>query len=322
MAEENTSTTTSTLPKNFFDSTSFDWQAYLRYRPTYTKEFYNLILDYHRSKEPTAQFLLTHDIGTGPGQVAEHFTQYFTSVIASDASAPYAAVARQRLEQSHPGKTTVVQFPAELLAEKFPAGEADLLTAAECLPLMNREKAFSSFAHLLKPGGTLAIWFYGRPFFVDPDMSKAQELYEKISTAAFSTAKPFKGGVMENAWTIIASWFDEAHFPRDEWEKVERLKVNPDREMTFLPAVELDYVPEWENGIRDDEKIEEKTDREWWARTGGVDFVRGFVDANMPWKKEYENEEVKGWYEELEKELRGKEHKVSWPVILMLATRK
>lgn len=307
--------------KNFFDSPTFDWKAYLNYRPIYSPEFYKLIIDYHRSKS-NGQFDLAHDVGTGPGQVAEEFSKYFTHVIASDASEPHTAVARQRLEQAFPGKTTVIQSPVEQLLSKFPASSADLITAAECLPIMDRQKAFQSFSHLLKPGGTLAIWFYGRPFFTDPKLARAQELYEKISTVAFSTFKPFHGGMMENAWTIIASWFDLVHFPEAEWTAVQRTKWNPDREMPFLPIAELDYEPQWTSGIREDEEVKEIQDRGWWGKQGGVEFIRGFVGANLPWKKAYESEEVEGWYRDLERELGGEKHAVSWPVVLMLATKK
>ena len=307
--------------KNFFDSPVFDWEAYLKYRPVYSPEFYKLIVDYHRSKS-NAQFDLAHDVGTGPGQTAEEIAKYFTHVIASDASEPYTNVARQRLEQALPGKITVVQCPVEQLASEFPTGSADLITAAECLPLMDWRGAFQSFSYLLKPGGTLAIWFYGRPFFTDPKLARAQELYEKISTTTFRTFEPFRRGTMNDAWTILASRFDLVNFPEAEWASVQRTKWNPDREMPFLPIAELGFEPRWTSEIREDEEVKEVHDLEWWGKQGGVEFIRGFVGANMPWKGNHESEEVKGWYRELEKELGGKEHAVSWPVVLLLATKK
>ena len=309
---------------NFFAASfSFDWEGYLKHRPSYSKEFYDLIYKNHASKK--GPFGLAHDIGAGPGNVADVLAERFSRVVVSDASPENISVAKQRLKDKHDfGKLDFVVSRGEEIASKYPPGSADLITAAECIPIMDGPAATASFAKLLKPGGTLAIWFYGRPIFAEDGMERASELYTKIAGIAFSTFKPFKGTLLEHSWKVIASWLDCVALPSTEWEDVERTRWNADKPILFLPESELDHPLDYSSTVTAEEKIVEKIDRSWWAKDAGIDFVRGFIGVNLPWKKDYETPETDELYRELEEELGGEnaKHKIAWPVVLILATRK
>lgn len=66
-------------------------------------------------------------------------------------------------------------------------GQADFVAVAECIPSMDAEQAMTGFAKLLRPGGTVAIRFYGRPIFAD---EKSQDLSDKITSKAFERTFP------------------------------------------------------------------------------------------------------------------------------------
>ena len=123
----------SSTDSSLFDGgADFDWVKYITYRPVYSPSFYDRIWDYHRNH--SNHWTLAHDVGTGPGNVAEVLRARFDSVVASDPSGFHTAVAQKRLAAS---TVTVEQCRAEdLVALVGPDGhgKADLITLAECIP--------------------------------------------------------------------------------------------------------------------------------------------------------------------------------------------
>jgi 2-polyprenyl-3-methyl-5-hydroxy-6-metoxy-1,4-benzoquinol methylase len=83
-----------------FDSEGYDWEKYIRNRPIYSNDFLNIILEYHRQKNDQLM-LAAHDIGTGPGNVAQYLAQHFETVYASDSSKRNLDNARQRVSSTH-----------------------------------------------------------------------------------------------------------------------------------------------------------------------------------------------------------------------------
>lgn len=316
----------SSTDSSLFDGgADFDWVKYTTNRPNYSPSFYNRIWDYHRSH--SNHWSLAHDVGTGPGNVAEVLSGRFNKVIASDPSGFHTAVAQRRLMGSN---VTLEQCPAEDLVTKVGPdghGKADLITLAECIPLMDAKKAFSGFAKLLRSGGTLAVWFYGRPIFAEEGQEESQKLYDQIAGKAFSRILPIKNTTWQQAFTVMAAWLDNIAFPPEDWMDVERIKWNHDKPLSFMPEEYFDFEVGYKNAVTPDEKVKEHVDRDFWAKEQcGVDWVEGFIDAQFPWKSI--NDEVgaqlKPMYKDLEEAMggTGSKTKISWPVVLLLATRK
>ena len=159
-------------PSKFEGGTDFDWQNYLAHRPEYSASFYDVIWDYHRSH--SNQWSLAHDIGTGPGKVAKVLAGRFNNVVATDPSEYHTAVARQFCEEEI---VTVQQCRAEDLADSVGRGDqgkVDLITVAQAIPLLDVKRALSQCAKLLRPGGTLAVWFHGAQFSSKKDNKRAR----------------------------------------------------------------------------------------------------------------------------------------------------
>lgn len=175
--------------------------------------------------------------------------------------------------------------------------------------------------------GTLAAWFYGRPIFEGTGQEKSQEIYNKITAKAFERLYPIKGSPIEPASTMLASWLDNVAFPPNTWSDIERVKWNHDKDLLFFETKFLDYDVKYQSQVHAGEKVEECIDRGFWAKEDcGVDWVKGFTDAQFPWKNEDESTEkqLEPMYEALEEAMGGKGSKVTiaWPVILLLATKK
>ena len=317
----------STDPSLFDGGAAFDWIKYTTHRPTYSSSFYDRIWEHHRNH--SNHWTLAHDVGTGPGNVAEVLSARFDNVIASDPSGFHTAVAKGRLSASN---VTVERCRAEDLVTLVGPngngyGKADLITLAECVPLMNTEQAFSGFAELLRPGGTLAIWFYGKPIFVGERQEKSQQIYDQIAGKAFSRIFPIKDSMWQQAFTVMAAWLDNIGFPQEDWTNVKRIKWNHDKKLSFLPDEHLDFEPKYKDSVAPEEKVEKSVDRDFWAKEQcGVDWVEGFIDAQFPWKTTNDaiGAQLKPMYKELEEAMggEGSKTKIGWPVVLLLATRK
>jgi len=122
-------------------------EKYITHRPDYTmSDFYSLIWTYHGSH--SNNWTCAHDVGTRPGNVAKIFNERFSNVVASDPSHLHVAVARKRMDNSD---VTFIQCRAEDLLEVTVSDQqrkVDMITLAECIPLMDAEKAFAVFEKL------------------------------------------------------------------------------------------------------------------------------------------------------------------------------
>ncbi|KAL8902657.1 MAG: hypothetical protein Q9207_004495 [Kuettlingeria erythrocarpa] len=154
------------------------WDAYIASRPNYSQSFYNIIHDYHSAHSSSNN--VAHDVGCGTGRVAAELALHYPHIIASDVEADHLAVAKSCLT-SLPGSISYTHSRAEELASHHPPSSADLIAAAEVVVLMDRDAGLASFSQILKPGGTLAVWFYGRPTFSDSTLfAHAQPILDKI----------------------------------------------------------------------------------------------------------------------------------------------
>ena len=201
-------------------------------------------------------------------------------------------------------------------------GQADFVAVAECIPLMDAEQAMTGFAKLLRPGGTVAIRFYGRPIFAD---EKSQDLSDKITSKAFERTFPLKASQMESAIKTMTSWMDVVMFPSETWTDVQRIKWNNGKPLSFRGEEHLDHEIKYKSGVGPGDMIEEQVDRDFWAKKDcGIEWVKRFIDAQYPWETTDDEigAQLKPMYEELEAAMGGKGGtvKIAWPVVLLLTT--
>ena len=317
---------------NFFKRADYSeeyWNDYLAARPHYDQAFYQSIYYYHQSHNGLTK--MAHDVATGPGQVAAELSGHFDHVVASDINATHLAVAEHRLGSLVSSqRVSLLRCSAEEIADEYPPCSADLIAAAECFGLVDASKALRAFSTVLKPNGTLAIWFYGRPIFAEPEYAaKCQPLLASILDLSF--AKIVKGGgpqhkaAMKRASDRMASFLDDVELNSDVWHDVERRKWNPKHPMLFYgpEACDFDITPS--SAIGAEEKVAETQDAGFWERRWDVADVRRFVLASLPAANEtILDERLDSKYRELEREMGGEGavRKITWPVVLILASKK
>ncbi|RDW60555.1 hypothetical protein BP6252_11938 [Coleophoma cylindrospora] len=323
--------TSTTDTSNFFRSAKYDedyWNSYLAARPHYDKNFYDLIYDYHRLHKGFMETV--HDVGTGPGQVAAELALHFKEVVASDNNASHLAVARHRLDSLISSQVVkLVQSTAETLTDVHPECSVDLITAAECLPLIDAEKAVQAFSTILKPNGTLAIWFYGRPIFAEADAARrCQPILESILDMVCSTTVKGGGPQHKEAWkratNRMANFLDDIELKDDTWQHVERRKWNSEYAMSFYGPDACDFEITLSSKVGPGEKEVKNKDLQFWERQWDLAGVRRFVQALLPTFGHNNDDVVEGKYKELGEAMGGEGavRKITWPVVLILASKK
>lgn len=339
--DNNTKSTKPTL----FTGPQMDWTNYLAVRPDYTQsDFYpSLLYAYHDAH--AGAYEIAHDAACGPGQVTATLAKKFRHVYGSDPNA--AIIHTAAAAATTAAETSNISFKvctAENLAtahDDHQHGTVDMVTVAEAMPLLDADAALAAFARLLKPRGTLAIWFYGGPIFSCHDdgddenteekkkkegetvVERVQALFRRITARSLgeSFMQATDGGGRVRAGTTILSWLDNIAFDPACFRDVKRVKWNTDRPLLFFDVIHPDvrYV----NRIGEGETVEDRrVDRSFWEKET-VDFAwaKGFIDAQWPRKVDYEEPEMKTMVEELQRLMDGKVWNASWPVVLLLASK-
>jgi SAM-dependent methyltransferase len=116
---------------------------------------------------------LAWDCACGNGQASVDLADVFERVIATDGSAPQIASARP-----HPRvEYRVAPAEASGLAEQ----SVDLVTVAQALHWLDLQRFYPEAQRVLRPGGVLAVWVYGRLELEGADVNAlVQRFYRDI----------------------------------------------------------------------------------------------------------------------------------------------
>lgn len=139
----------------FHDHFSGHAADYARFRPRYPAELFNYLASQCAEKSSA------WDCGTGNGQAAVALAEFFSHVLATDASAQQIDAAEQ-----HP---RVEYRVCDERKSGLPDGSVDLVTVAQALHWFDTPAFFQEARRVLRPQGVIAVWSYnlqslGEPF--------------------------------------------------------------------------------------------------------------------------------------------------------------
>ncbi|KAH8711857.1 hypothetical protein GQ44DRAFT_690065 [Phaeosphaeriaceae sp. PMI808] len=309
------------------------WQSYVQSRPAPTEDFFQLIYDYHRS-HGDARTEIAHDVGTGPGNIAAKLAAQFNHVVGSDINESVLDAAPSLVPSEVLKRLTFVHSPAEALAQKTPAevggqGTTDLITVSECMPLLDEITSLKAFQKLLRPGGTLAIYFYGPAVFADGDVDKCNALYDKIATRICTFNQPMKDTpgfpFHLRAVEALISELDSIPMPTEDWESVERHKWNCDYPLLFNSKAGFDFDFSPVDRRTKDEVTKEVIDRNSWGVEWDINNVKSYLDSLYPnyrHKAGARYAQLEDMFDELNAAMGKEKRKITFPVVLILATKK
>lgn len=155
---------------NFKDHFSGHAADYAHYRPRYPRELF----EYLAALAPDRT--VAWDCATGNGQAAVVLGEFFTRVIATDASEKQLANAA-----THPQVEYRVA-PAE--ASGLPAGSVALITVAQALHWFDCPKFFAEAKRILRGDGVLAVWCYNL-FRVAPEIDRAVDHFYRETVGPY-----------------------------------------------------------------------------------------------------------------------------------------
>ena len=309
------------------DRTTF-WSAYVSTRPNYSHLFYDLIYAHHASH--SSSWKVAHDVGCGAGQVTAELASRFEHVVASDNNVSHVTEAKRRLS---PGlsdeRVSYRETMGEHLAMHYPPRSADLIASAEAMVLMDEQAALKGFARMLRPGGTLAFWFYGRPTFADAKMfAIAQPLIDALMVhnwaAVIEGSGPKRQAGFKRAAEGMSSWLDSIWLNPSVWTSIRRIKWNTYGTLPFFDEKACGFPLNVSNTVADDNKVETIEDRNFWRNDWNLEQLKSYFRVLFPGFENavrQDDPEIDRLYGQLELKMGNGTATFTWPVSLVMATR-
>ncbi|XXH05574.1 hypothetical protein Hte_012006 [Hypoxylon texense] len=304
------------------------WDEYIATRPVYDDQIFQRIEDYQAEYPQSRSAAL--DIGTGAGSAIGPLTSRFEHVVASDNDPRSIEFARRRYSTLPTERLSYTLSSGEDILQHHPPQSFDLITCAETFPLMDTEVSLNNVSVLLRPGGTLAIWFYGPPFFTEADFaSKCQGILDSIMDHNFRPVVSGGGNARKESWKRAAegmfSWLDYIPFASERWRDVHRHKWNTNARLSFFTPHICDFPVEPVSSVGNHEVVSEELSPSFWEVTWDVSMLRKFVRASFPKPKglAIQDNAMDRLFEELADAMGGREVKrsLSWPAVLVLARK-
>jgi NAD(P)-dependent dehydrogenase (short-subunit alcohol dehydrogenase family) len=197
------------------------------------------------------------------------------------------------------------------------------------MPLLDEAASLKAFHKLLRPGGTLGIYFYGPAVFVDGDVGTCNAVYDKIATRICSFNQPMRGTpgfpFHLRAAEALISEMDSIPIPKEDWESVERYKWNCDHPLLFNSKAGFDFEFSRVDRRAKEEVTKEIIDRNFWGVDWSIDNVKSYLDSLYPNYRDKAGAryaELEVMFEELHAAMGSDKRRVTFPVVLILATKK
>lgn len=226
---------------NFKDHFSKQADEYAKYRPVYPAALF----EYLAALAPS--HALAWDAGTGSGQAAIGFADFFDRVIATDPSE-----AQVRNAAPHP---KVIYKVSAAEQSDLVEHSVDLVTVAQALHWIDLGHFYAEARRVLKPAGVLAVWCYGlneiesgvdeivRHYYRDvvgpywpPERRLIDEHYRTVPFPFIEQTPP--GFYMEAEWTL-----DEYLGYLGTWSATQRYRQQQGADP--LPALRAELLHAW-----------------------------------------------------------------------------
>jgi SAM-dependent methyltransferase len=226
---------------NFKDHFSDAPARYAEFRPTYPEALFAWLAGLCNAHG------CAWDCATGSGQAAVGLSRHFGEVIATDASGEQIAHA------SGPGNVSFRVAPAE--DSGLDAHSVGLVTVAQAAHWFELPRFYAEVQRVLKPGGVLALWGYGRlalPGAMD-------EIFERFYSETIGPFWPPERRLIDDGYRALDFPFAEIaapdffievewNLPRlldylSTWSAVKRYRADHGNDP--LPALMSELQPLW-----------------------------------------------------------------------------
>jgi SAM-dependent methyltransferase len=184
--------------KDHFSSAS---DRYAAYRPDYPAALFAWLAGQRPRSGTSTERDTVWDCATGSGQAALGLAAHFRQVVATDASAEQI-----RHAALHPGIDYRVA-PAE--SSGLDDRSVDLVTVAQAAHWFDLPRFYAEVTRVLKPGGVIALWGYGR--MVLPGEMDA--LFQRFYAETVGPYWPPERALIDDAYRRLDFPFSEIRAP-------------------------------------------------------------------------------------------------------------
>lgn len=147
---------------NYFGAETLEWDQYHQFRPAYPKELFEIIFTYHERNAiaDNDHASLAADFGSGPGTIIPNLLEKFKKVHGSDLNERQIKLGKIALQEKFGKERVEMHVGAAGKCDWIEDGKADLFTSAEAVQWFDSDLWVKEASKKLKPGGTLAFWYY------------------------------------------------------------------------------------------------------------------------------------------------------------------
>ncbi|TKC87188.1 class I SAM-dependent methyltransferase [Trinickia terrae] len=182
---------------------------YVKYRPTYPRE----VVAFVRDACGLAADARIADIGAGTGISTKLFLDAGHPVVAVEPNDAMRRAADVRLA----GHAAYRSVPGTAEATTLPDASVDLVIAAQAFHWFDPATAKREFARILKPGGSIALFWNFRRVTGSPFLDGYEALLRRYSVDYAQVADRYPG----DDW--MAAWFGENFVKKGTFDNVQRL---------------------------------------------------------------------------------------------------
>lgn len=306
--------------KEGFQGDAFDWDAYVKHRPVYGPELYDLVYNYHSDpkRSPKPAWETAYDAGTGIGLVGLEHVKRFNNVILSDAGANYIADAKKFVgDQADISKFRFLTCKVEDDKGEIEPSSVDLMTMAMAIHFTDVSKTLDAAAKLVRPGGTFAAWVYIARFHLINSFPGDAELRAKLNKlcAVYFAALDEHVNTASSASHVFQG-LDTLDMDEKKWSNVTRKKWRLDDPDELLALAKTKRT---ETYVKPSEVLE-KHDEDIMIMSGvNIEWIKGYYHSLYPAK--VVEDDVFREVEDALSEVGGK-CDLGWPVAIVLATRR
>lgn len=168
---------------NFYNKSTSFWDLYHQCRPTYPDELYEIIFNFHNTKNHknnNSSHDLAIDYGTGPGTIIPHLLSHFQRVIGLDLNSDQIAMGKQLLQDRFGQDRVDMQVGTAGNCDWLESESADMIIAAEAVHWFDVESWTMETGRILKSGGTFACIYYSPYCVIIGASKKVEELLTSI----------------------------------------------------------------------------------------------------------------------------------------------
>jgi ubiquinone/menaquinone biosynthesis C-methylase UbiE len=211
-------------------------KTYAQFRPEYTDELYDFILQHVDNQQ------VAWDCATGNGQAAKVLANHFEKVHATDLS--------QKQLDNAVQKEPIFYSCQTAESTNFDDNTFDLITVAQAVHWFDFDKFYAEAKRVAKPNATIAVWGYGNIKFDDKELdNRMWDFYsnrvgkywnfERRHIEEEYRTLPFPFDTIESPkFSIVRHWQrDEFEGYLNSWSAVQNCKntegVNPVEDFMF-----------------------------------------------------------------------------------------